>query len=163
MWTNDYLISRLKLRLGIVELSNNASKTDLLETGKQFDSRKYYNQAYHYLRLGACNIPTNPLLGRDTNENRDNSESKLTLRVSGVSDMSDIGPNIEKTDTCDSKNNLISCRKCGSKGNAYWMKLHTCEIKPKPLEKNISRSEGFSGLEGSSSPAKNSGAKNETT
>ena len=62
LWTNDYIVSRLKLRLGIVELSNNASKTDLLETGKQFDSRKYYNQAYHYLRVGVCNPIPNFLI-----------------------------------------------------------------------------------------------------
>jgi hypothetical protein len=53
-WTPSYLISVLKKRLAMVELSSSGNKTDLLDTGKIFDSRKYYNQAYHYLMLGAC-------------------------------------------------------------------------------------------------------------
>jgi hypothetical protein len=54
LWTDSRLISVLKLHLSTVD-SYEPNNTDLLNTGKKFDSRKYYNQAYHYLRLGACN------------------------------------------------------------------------------------------------------------
>jgi hypothetical protein len=53
-WTDDHLVTRLKQHLANVKLSGSNHPTDLLDNGKQYDSRKYYNQAYHYLRLGAC-------------------------------------------------------------------------------------------------------------
>jgi hypothetical protein len=51
IWSDDYIVSRLKEHLAHV-------KTDLLDNGKILDSRKYYNQCYHYLKLGACDPAT---------------------------------------------------------------------------------------------------------
>ena len=57
LWTTDYLIFRLKENLATVPISLN-QKTDLLDwypeahENKVIDARKYYNQAYHYLKIG---------------------------------------------------------------------------------------------------------------
>ncbi len=58
LWTNNYLIYRLKVHLATIPLSNSI-KTDLLDwypdghLYKVIDARKYYNQTYHYLKIGA--------------------------------------------------------------------------------------------------------------
>ena len=57
LWTTDYLIFRLKEHLATVPISS-IQKTDLLDwypeghENKVIDARKYYNQAYHYLKIG---------------------------------------------------------------------------------------------------------------
>ena len=57
LWTTDYLIFRLKENLATVPVSSN-HKTDLLDwypqghENKVIDVRKYYNQAYHCLKIG---------------------------------------------------------------------------------------------------------------
>jgi hypothetical protein len=62
LWTSDYLIYRLKEHLGTVPISD-SHKTDLLDwypkghPNKVIDFRKYYNQAYHYLKIGAIKTP----------------------------------------------------------------------------------------------------------
>ena len=53
LWSSDYLLSRLKEHLARVELSSSTFKTDNLDDGRNFDWRKYYNQAFHYLKIGA--------------------------------------------------------------------------------------------------------------
>lgn len=56
--TSNYLIYRFKEHLGTVNISD-SHKTDLLDWypnghhKKVIDFRKYYNQAYHYLKIGA--------------------------------------------------------------------------------------------------------------
>ena len=66
LWTTDYLIFRLKENLATVPISLN-QKTDLLDwypeahENKVIDARKYYNQAYHYLKIG-CLQPVPPFL-----------------------------------------------------------------------------------------------------
>lgn len=66
LWTTDYLIFRLKENLATVPISSN-HKTDLLDwypqghENKVIDARKYYNQAYHYLKIG-CLKPVPPFL-----------------------------------------------------------------------------------------------------
>lgn len=66
LWTTDYLIFRLKENLATVSISSN-HKTDLLDwypeghENKVIDVRKYYNQAYHYLKIG-CLQPVPPFL-----------------------------------------------------------------------------------------------------
>jgi hypothetical protein len=64
LWTTDYLIFRLKENLASVPISSN-HKTDLLDwypeghKNKVIDARKYYNQAYHYLKIGCLQpVPT---------------------------------------------------------------------------------------------------------
>lgn len=58
-WSSDYLVSRLKEHLARVEVTTSTVKTDKLDDGRNFDSRKYYNQAYHYLKIGALKpVPT---------------------------------------------------------------------------------------------------------
>lgn len=58
LWTSNYLIYRLKEHLATVPISD-SHKTDLLDwypkghNNKVKDYRKYYNQAYHYLKIGA--------------------------------------------------------------------------------------------------------------
>ena len=65
-WTTDYLIFRLKENLATVPISSNR-KTDLLDwypeghKNKVIDVRKYYNQAYHCLKIG-CLQPVPPFL-----------------------------------------------------------------------------------------------------
>jgi hypothetical protein len=58
-WTISYLIDRLKQVLATVEMSRTKTKTDLLDD-KEFNdyyslvtNRKYVNQAFHYLKVGA--------------------------------------------------------------------------------------------------------------
>jgi hypothetical protein len=57
LWTSNYLIYRLKEHLTTVPISS-PHKTDLLDwyskghQNKVIDFRKYYNQAYHYLKIG---------------------------------------------------------------------------------------------------------------
>jgi hypothetical protein len=58
IWSDDYIVSRLKEHLAHVANSESKVKTDLLDNGKILDSRKYYNQCYHYLKLGACDPAT---------------------------------------------------------------------------------------------------------
>jgi len=53
IWSDDYLVSRLKEHLGSVTLSNNKFRTGELNDERVFDSRKYYNQAYQFLKIGA--------------------------------------------------------------------------------------------------------------
>ena len=66
LWTTDYLIFRLKEHLATVPISS-IQKTDLLDwypeghENKVIDARKYYNQAYHYLKIG-CLQPVPPFL-----------------------------------------------------------------------------------------------------
>jgi hypothetical protein len=64
LWTTDYLIFRLKEHLATVPICSN-HKTDLLDwypeghKNKVIDVRKYYNQAYHYLKIGCLKpVPT---------------------------------------------------------------------------------------------------------
>lgn len=58
LWTSNYLIYRLKEHLGTVPISS-PRNTDLLDwylkghQNKVIDFRKYYNQVYHYLKIGA--------------------------------------------------------------------------------------------------------------
>jgi hypothetical protein len=67
LWTTDYLIFRIKENLATVPISSN--HTDLLDwypesnENKIIDARKYYNQAYHYLKIGCLN-PVPPFLIR---------------------------------------------------------------------------------------------------
>lgn len=58
LWTTNYLVYRIKEHLGTVAISA-SHKTDLLDDwypaghdNKVIDFRKYYNQAYHYLKIG---------------------------------------------------------------------------------------------------------------
>lgn len=57
-WTSNYLIYRLKEHFAAIPISD-SHKTDLLDwypqghKRKVTDFRKYYNQAYHYLKIGA--------------------------------------------------------------------------------------------------------------
>ena len=57
-WTSNYLLHRIKEKLGTVPISD-SHKTDLLDwypvghKNKVIDFRKYYNQAWHYLKMGA--------------------------------------------------------------------------------------------------------------
>jgi hypothetical protein len=53
LWSSNYLVSRLKEHLERVEFTPFSVKTDKLDDGRNFDSRKYCNQAYHYLKIGA--------------------------------------------------------------------------------------------------------------
>ena len=57
LWSSDYLVSRLKQHLAQVELTTFCVKTDKLDDGRNFDSRKYFNQAFHYLKIGALKPP----------------------------------------------------------------------------------------------------------
>ncbi|HEX9319778.1 MAG TPA: hypothetical protein VF884_12670 [Nitrososphaeraceae archaeon] len=52
-WSEDYHVSRFKQQLGMTISSSSKRITDLLDNGKNFDSKYYYNQAYHYLKIGA--------------------------------------------------------------------------------------------------------------
>ncbi len=60
--TRNYLIYMVKEHLGTVPISE-SHKTDLLDWysnghhKKVVDFRKYYNQAYHYLKIGALKTP----------------------------------------------------------------------------------------------------------
>lgn len=53
VWSDDYLVCKLKEELATVEFTPFSVKTDLLDNNRNFDSRKYYNQAYHFLKIGA--------------------------------------------------------------------------------------------------------------
>jgi hypothetical protein len=61
-WTSNYLLYRLKEHLGTIPISD-SYKTDLLDwypaghPNKVKDFRKYYNQAYNYLKIGAIKTP----------------------------------------------------------------------------------------------------------
>jgi hypothetical protein len=60
LWTSNYTIYKLKVHLGTVLVST-GRKTDLLDwypnghKNKVIDARKYYNQSYHYLKIGSLN------------------------------------------------------------------------------------------------------------
>ena len=57
-WTKNCLIDRLKQHLAIVGAGNNDYK-DNLQDKRVFDSRKYYNRAHHFLKIGVLNpVPT---------------------------------------------------------------------------------------------------------
>jgi hypothetical protein len=59
-WTMEYLIDRLKQELATAELKNSKINTDLLDIDNSkfksyyclISSRKYINQAFHYLKIG---------------------------------------------------------------------------------------------------------------
>ena len=57
LWTTNYLVYRIKDHLGTIAISA-SHKTDLLDwyragdDNKIIDFRKYYNQSYHYLKIG---------------------------------------------------------------------------------------------------------------
>lgn len=53
VWSDNYFVCTLKEELATVEFTPLNLKTDLLDCSRNFDSRKYYNQAYHYLKIGA--------------------------------------------------------------------------------------------------------------
>jgi hypothetical protein len=55
VWSNDFIVNRFKQELATTDLTSITSKTDILSDDRIFDSRKYYNQAYHYLKIGALN------------------------------------------------------------------------------------------------------------
>jgi hypothetical protein len=51
-WTKSHLIDRLKQHLATAEYSVSDCK-DNLQCSRVFDSRRYYNQAHHFLKIGA--------------------------------------------------------------------------------------------------------------
>lgn len=56
-WSNDYLVCRLKQQLCTVDLKSTKVKTNSLDSGGNYDTRKYYNQAHDYLKVGAFKRP----------------------------------------------------------------------------------------------------------
>lgn len=66
-WSENYLIHRLKEHLATVPVSDR-HKTDLLDwypkghDNKIIDWRKYFNQAFHYLKIGVFQHPPNFLI-----------------------------------------------------------------------------------------------------
>jgi hypothetical protein len=53
-WTESYLVDRLKQHLATVESSNKDYENNL-QDHRVFDSRKYYNRAHHFLKIGVLN------------------------------------------------------------------------------------------------------------
>jgi hypothetical protein len=53
-WTESYLVNRLKQHLATVESSNKDYENNL-QDHRVFDSRKYYNRAHHFLKIGVLN------------------------------------------------------------------------------------------------------------
>lgn len=58
-WTSSYTIERLKRELATTITTASSTKTDLLadlcgceQYGYKIESRKYYHQAYHFLKTG---------------------------------------------------------------------------------------------------------------
>lgn len=49
----NYLVHRLKEHLALVELVDYHAKTEALNNEKRYDSRKYYDQAYQFLKIGS--------------------------------------------------------------------------------------------------------------
>lgn len=79
-WTPNYLIDRLKQHLATVIVVQQSNKDDdyqnNLQSKKVFDSRKYYNQAYDYLKIGAFKlVPSFPVHISDLS-------SKLVIELS---------------------------------------------------------------------------------
>ena len=53
-WSNSYLVDRLKLHLATVEISNKDYNDNLGDIRVfNLESRKYYNRAHHFLKIGA--------------------------------------------------------------------------------------------------------------
>jgi hypothetical protein len=66
LWTPNYLIDRLKQHLAtVIVVQQSSRKEDYennLQSKKVFDSRKYYNQAHDYLKIGAFkSVPSFPV------------------------------------------------------------------------------------------------------
>jgi hypothetical protein len=66
LWTPNYLIDRLKQHLAtVIVVQQSSRKEDYennLQSKKVFDSRKYYNQAHDYLKIGAFQpVPSFPV------------------------------------------------------------------------------------------------------
>jgi hypothetical protein len=51
-WLKSYLIDRLKQHLATAEIGINDYKNNLQDK-RVFDGRKYYNRAYHFLKVGS--------------------------------------------------------------------------------------------------------------
>jgi hypothetical protein len=56
-WITSYIVDRLKRHLATIDLKNTGG-----DTKRVFDSRKYYNQAHDYLKIGAFKpVPSFPV------------------------------------------------------------------------------------------------------
>jgi hypothetical protein len=65
-WTTHHLTDRLKQHLATVVIvgiqSSKADYENNLQSNKVYDKRKYYNRAYHFLKIGAFEpVPSFPV------------------------------------------------------------------------------------------------------
>ena len=60
-WVTSYIVDRLKWHLATIDLKNTGG-----DTKRVFDSRKYYNQAHDYLKIGSFKpVPSFPVYVSD--------------------------------------------------------------------------------------------------